>query len=176
MMFWYVPWLRNPVVAAWRGSDPWGSVCSFLTGVQVCSVVTTTIESRSLRPWALENAWEFLVLFQINGNRRLDLYPILDYTIMEDARLFVAAWSITLLIIAEFIELAKRRLLPTGTFVRMRVGQVSSIDPPQTPDAAQNRPLFPESYARTAINPCADTTTTTYTDSNQYIYNRHHKD
>ena len=111
MTFWYVPALRSPLVSVWRGSDPWGSVCSFLTGVQVCSVVAATIQWRSLRPWALENAWEFLFLFQINGNTRLDLYPIVDYTIMEDARLFVAVWSITLLAAAELTEIFRRRRL-----------------------------------------------------------------
>ena len=111
MTFWYVPALRSPLVSVWRGSDPWGSVCSFLTGVQVCSVVAATVQWRSLRPWALENAWEFLVLFQVNGNTRLDLYPIMDYTIMEDARLFVAVSSIALLGFAELTELMKRRHL-----------------------------------------------------------------
>jgi len=109
MTFWYVPALRSPLVSVWRGSDPWGSVCSFLTGVQVCSVVAATVQWRSLRPWALENAWEFLFLFQVNGNTRLDLYPILDYTIMEDARLFVAVTSIALLAAGELTELMKRR-------------------------------------------------------------------
>ena len=111
MTFWYVPALRSPLVAVWRGSDPWGSVCSFLMGVQVCSVVAATVQWRSLRPWALENAWEFLVLFQVNGNTRLDLYPIMDYTIMEDARLFVAVSSIALLGFAELTELVKHRHL-----------------------------------------------------------------
>ena len=77
----------------------------------MCSVVAATVQWRSLRPWALENAWEFLVLFQVNGNTRLDLYPIMDYTIMEDARLFVAVSSIALLGFAELTELMKRRHL-----------------------------------------------------------------
>ena len=156
MTFWYVQPLQSALTGVWRGSDPWGGVCAFLTGIQVCSVVATTILWRSLRPWAYENAWEFLVLFQLNGNRRLDLYPIVDYTILEDARLFVAAGSLALIAFAELTE--QLNLLytqkPGTSLVRLCVGQVSRLDPSQTLDAAQ---IEPHLDPRPVNNPCTHT-------------------
>jgi hypothetical protein len=105
MSFWYLAFLRDPLLSAVSGSDPWRTVCAFLTGVQASSTIATALVWRNpLRAWAWENAWEFLFLFQVAGNRRLDLYPFRDIVLLEDARLFLAAGSILLLVLGELSE------------------------------------------------------------------------
>lgn len=115
MTIWYMPSLQSPLTALWRGSDPWGNLCSFLTGIQISSTVATAIIWRNpIRAWAWENAYEFLFLFQVYGSGRLDLYPFLDLTLLQDARLIIGIWSISLLVLGELSEiwLERRRGSP----------------------------------------------------------------